>query len=116
MGIEDVRQFYQDMRNNQATTTAVFVSITFIILLLMMFLLNRAYQPLKQMLQGIEFYRRGELDIRVKTSGLRELFTLGQTFNAMIEQIEKDITSLSVTPTATALPGWQPTLLRKAPA
>lgn len=95
VGIEDVRQFYQDMRNNQATTTAAFVSITFIILLLMMFLLNRGiFKPLKQMLQGIEFYRRGELDIRVKTSGLRELFTLGQTFNAMIEQIEKDINEL----------------------
>ena len=97
VGMEDVRQLYLDMHNNQITTTMVFVSITFIILLAVLVMLNRGiFKPLKQMLQGIEHYRRGELDVRVKTSGLRELFTLGQTFNVMIEQIGKDMHELEL--------------------
>lgn len=97
VGMEDVRQLYMDMHNNQITTTVAFISITFVILLAVLLMLNRGiFKPLMQMLQGIEHYRRGELDMRVKTSGLNELFTLGQTFNAMIEQIGKDMHELEL--------------------
>jgi diguanylate cyclase (GGDEF)-like protein len=95
VGMEDVRQLNRDMHNNQLTTTAAFITITFLILLLLLVMLNRGiFKPLKQMLQGIERYRGGELDTRIGTSGLRELFTLGETFNSMIDQIRHDINEL----------------------
>jgi diguanylate cyclase (GGDEF)-like protein len=93
--MEDVRQLNQDMRNNQLTSTAAFISITVIILLVLLMLLHRGiFRPLKQMLQGIEQYRGGELETHIRPSGLRELFTLGETFNSMIEQIRRDIDEL----------------------
>ncbi len=95
IGIEDVHQLYQDMRNNQLITTAFFITITFIILLLLLLALNRGvFQPLKRILKGIERYREGELDTRITPSGLRDLFTLGETFNSMIEQIRYDMNEL----------------------
>jgi len=95
VGLEDVHQLYQDMRRNQSTTTAAFVSMTFLILLLVLWMLNRAiFKPLKKILQGIEHYRSGELDTRIQPSGLRELFSLGESFNSMIGQIQGDIDEL----------------------
>jgi len=95
VGIENVHQLNQDMHNNQLTTTLAFITITFVILLLVLMMLNRGiFRPLKQMLHGLERYRLGELDIQVKSSGLRELYALGETFNGMIEQIRHDINEL----------------------
>ncbi|HEY9148351.1 MAG TPA: HAMP domain-containing protein, partial [Gammaproteobacteria bacterium] len=91
IGMEDVSNFQQDMHTNQLITTLAFIAITFIILLLLLLMLNRGiFLPLKALLQGIERYRGGELDTRIRASGLRELFTLGETFNNMIEQIRHD--------------------------
>lgn len=95
IGMEDVHQLYQDMRNNQLTTTAAFILITFVILLLLLLVLNNGvFTPLKRILQGIERYREGELDTHIKPSGLRDLYTLGETFNTMVKQIRHDITEL----------------------
>ncbi len=95
IGMEDVHQLYQDMRNNQLTTTSAFITITFFILLLLLLALNHGiFKPLKRILQGIERYRQGELDTRIQPSGLHDLFTLGETFNSMIEQIRHDINEL----------------------
>ena len=95
VGLEDVRQLYLDMHNNQITTTVVFVSITIIILLLVLLMLNRGiFSPLQRMLNGIEHYRRGDLDKRIKPSGLGELYTLSETFNVMLEQIGNDMKEL----------------------
>jgi len=95
IGMEDVSNFQQDMHTNQLITTLAFIAITFIILLLLLLMLNRGiFLPLKALLQGIERYRGGELDTRIRASGLRELFTLGETFNNMIEQIRHDMDEL----------------------
>lgn len=95
VGKEDVSQLYRDMRNTQLTTTTTFITITFIILLTVLLLLNHGiFKPLKQILNGIERYRDGELDTHIKPSGLRELFTLADTVNNMIEQIWHDINVL----------------------
>ncbi|MFO7594221.1 MAG: sensor domain-containing diguanylate cyclase [Pseudomonadota bacterium] len=95
VGLEDVSTFKQDMQNQQVLTTVTFITITFMVLMLVLLLLNRGiFMPLKNMLGGIEYYRRGELDCRISPSGLREIFTLGETFNTMIEQIQHDINEL----------------------
>lgn len=95
VGIEDVRKFNHDMENQQLTTTASFIAITFIILLLILILFNRGiFMPLRNMLGGIERYRRGDVDTRITPSGLREPFTLGETFNSMIEQLQHDFNEL----------------------
>lgn len=95
IGLEDVRQLYQDMSDNQFTTTIAFISSTFAVLILLMLMLNRAvFKPLKQILLGITQYREGLLDSRIRPSGLRELFTLGKTFNSMIEHIQHDMDEL----------------------
>lgn len=95
VGMEDVHQLDQDMHNNQLITTASFVTITFLILLMVLLMLNRGiFKPLKHMMYGIERYRGGQLDTRIAPSGLRELYTLGETFNSMIGQLRLDITEL----------------------
>jgi len=95
VGMEDVHQLNQDMHNNQLITTASFITITFLILLMVLLMLNRGiFKPLKRMMYGIERYRGGELDTHITPSGLRELFTLGETFNSMIGQIRLDIHEL----------------------
>lgn len=95
IGMEDVQQLYQDMRSNQVITTTAFIIITFIILLLLLLVLNRGvFQPLKRILRGIEHYHEGDLDTRIQPSGLSDLFTLGETFNNMIEQIRHDMNEL----------------------
>lgn len=95
IGMEDVSDFQQAMHTNQLVTTAAFVAITALILLLLLLMLNRGiFRPLRNLLQGIELYRAGELETRIPSSGLRELHTLGVTFNSMIEQIRHDIDEL----------------------
>jgi diguanylate cyclase (GGDEF)-like protein len=95
VGIEDVHQFNREMETQQLTTTASFIAITFIILLLILVVFNRGiFMPLRNMMSGIERYRRGDLDSRICPSGLREPFTLGETFNNMIEQLQHDINKL----------------------
>jgi len=95
VGIEDVSQLIKDMHNNQLTTTVGFITITFLILLLILVMLNRGiFIPLKRMMHGIERYRGGELETHITPSGLSELYTLGETFNNMIEQIRHDIKEL----------------------
>jgi diguanylate cyclase (GGDEF)-like protein len=95
VGMEDVHQLNQDMNANQLTTTLAFITITFVMLLLVLLMLNRGiFKPLKRILQGIEHYRGGELETNIQPSGLRELHTLGDTFNSMIEQIRHDIDEL----------------------
>ncbi len=94
-GLEDVHQLYQDIHDNQVTTTVTFIVITFIILLLLLLALNQGiFKPLKRILHGIEDYREGELDTRISPSGLRDLFILGETFNSMIEQIRHDMNEM----------------------
>jgi diguanylate cyclase (GGDEF)-like protein len=91
-GKEDVSQLYRDMHNTQLITTAAFVTITFVILLTVLLLLNHGiFKPLKRILHGIERYRCGELDVHIRPSGLSELFTLSDILNIMIEQIRHDI-------------------------
>lgn len=94
-GTEDVNKLQREMRNSQFNTSALFFLITIIILILLLLILNRGiFVPLKNLLQGIKYYRSGELDTRITPTGLRELHTLGETFNSMIEQIQYDINQL----------------------
>ncbi len=95
IGMEDVQQLYEDIRSNQIVTTVAFISITFVILALLILALNHGvFKPLKRILNGIELYRQGELNTRIKPSGLHDLFTLGETFNSMIEQIRHDMNEM----------------------
>lgn len=94
-GLEDVSQLNRDMQRTQTLAIARFITITFIALLLMLLVLNRGlFQPIKEMLHGIESYRNGELETTIRPSGLRELHTLGTTFNSMIEQNRRDMRQL----------------------
>ncbi|MCW9087980.1 MAG: GGDEF domain-containing protein [Gammaproteobacteria bacterium] len=94
-GLEDVSQLNRDMYRAQVLVIASFISITFITLLLVLLMLDRGlFRPIRGMLLGIESYRNGELETTNHPSGLRELHTLGATFNDMMAQNRRDMRQL----------------------
>ncbi|MCW8841400.1 MAG: GGDEF domain-containing protein [Gammaproteobacteria bacterium] len=94
-GLEDVSQLNRDMYRAQVLVIASFISITFITLLLVLLMLDRGlFRPIRGMLLGIESYRNGELETTNRPSGLRELHTLGATFNDMMAQNRRDMRQL----------------------
>lgn len=106
IGLEDINKFNQDMLQTQWLTVIGFLTLIFCILLLALSLLRIGlFTPLRNLLLGIEQYSQGDLDARIKPSGMLELFTLGNTFNELLQRIRDDIRELERHSTIDGLTG-----------
>lgn len=106
IGMEDIDKLNQDMLQTQWLTVIGFLTIIFCVLLLVLWLLRIGlFTPLRNLLQGIEEYGRGNLDTTIKPGGLHELYTLGNTFNQMLQRIRDDIRELERHSTIDGLTG-----------
>jgi diguanylate cyclase (GGDEF)-like protein len=106
IGLENIGKLNQDMLQTQWLMVIGFLTILFITLLLTLWLLRIGlFTPLRNLLQGIEAYGQGHLDTTIHPSGLRELHTLGHTFNGMLRRIRDDIKELERFSTLDGLTG-----------
>jgi diguanylate cyclase (GGDEF)-like protein len=94
------------MLQTQRLTVMGFLATIFLTLLLLLWLLRLGlFTPLRNLLRGIEAYSQGHLDTTIRPSGLRELYTLGNTFNEMLQRIRDDIRELERFSTLDGLTG-----------
>ncbi len=106
IGLEDINKFNQEMLQTQWVTVIGFLALISSILLAALWLLRKGlFTPLRNLLRGIEAYSQGELDTTIKPSGLSEIYTLGNTFNEMLQRIRDDIRELERFSTIDGLTG-----------
>lgn len=106
IGLENIDKFNQDMLQTQWVTVIGFLALIFSIMLASLWLLRIGlFNPLRNLLSGIEAYSQGQLDTTIKPSGLAELHTLGRTFNEMLKRIRDDIRELERYSTIDGLTG-----------
>jgi diguanylate cyclase (GGDEF)-like protein len=106
IGLENIDKFNRDMLQTQWITVIGFLALIFCVLLLALWLLRIGlFNPLRNLLHGIEEYSEGKLDTTIKPGGLRELYTLGTTFNEMLQRIRDDIRELERFSTIDGLTG-----------
>jgi diguanylate cyclase (GGDEF)-like protein len=106
IGLENIDKFNRDMLQTQWITVIGFLALIFCVLLLALWLLRIGlFNPLRNLLHGIEEYSQGKLDTTIKPGGLRELYTLGITFNEMLQRIRDDIRELERFSTIDGLTG-----------
>jgi diguanylate cyclase (GGDEF)-like protein len=95
IGLEDIDKFNQEMLQTQWMTVIGFLTLIFGIMLASLWLLRIGlFNPLRNLLAGIEAYSQGQLDTTIKPSGLAEIHTLGSTFNEMLQRIRDDMREL----------------------
>ncbi|MCW8918817.1 MAG: diguanylate cyclase [Gammaproteobacteria bacterium] len=95
IGMENIDKLNQDMLQTQWLTVIGFFTVIFITLLLALWLLRIGlFTPLRNLLRGIEAYSQGDLDTTIQPGGLREIHTLGSTFNEMVQRIRDYIREL----------------------
>jgi diguanylate cyclase (GGDEF)-like protein len=106
IGLENIDKLNQDMLQTQWLTVVGFLAIIFVVLLLALWLLRIGlFNPLRNLLAGIEQYSQGKLDTTIQPSGLQELYTLGNIFNSMLQRIRDDINELERHSTLDGLTG-----------
>ncbi len=106
VGLENIDQFNQDMLQTQWLTVIGFLTLIFGIMFITLWLLRIGlFTPLRNLLCGIEAYSQGELDTTIKPAGLAEIYTLGKTFNEMLQRIRNDIRQLENYSTIDSLTG-----------
>jgi diguanylate cyclase (GGDEF)-like protein len=106
VGLENIDKLNQDMLQTQWITLVGFLFIIFLVLLLALWLLRIGlFTPLRSLLSGIEQYSRGKLDTTIRPGGLQELYTLGHTFNEMLQRIRDDMQELERYSTLDGLTG-----------
>lgn len=105
-GLENIDKFNQDMLQTQWMTVIGFLALIFGILLVALWLLRIGlFRPLRNLLHGIEEYSQGHLDTTIQPGGLSEIYTLGTTFNEMLQRIRDDIRELERFSTIDGLTG-----------
>jgi diguanylate cyclase (GGDEF)-like protein len=106
VGLENIDTLSHEMLQTQRLTVMGFLATIFLTLLLLLWLLRLGlFTPLRNLLRGIEAYSQGHLDTTIRPSGLRELYTLGNTFNEMLQRIRDDIRELERFSTLDGLTG-----------
>ncbi len=95
IGHENIDRLEKDTLDTQLVTTVVFLTFIFLTLLFALLVLRRGlFTPLRHIMEGIEEYSHGNLETRIEVGGLKELRTLGNTFNDMLHRIHDDIDEL----------------------
>lgn len=106
VGLEDINKLRQDMLYTQWLTVIGFLTLIFLVLLAALWFLRKGlFMPLSDLMHGIEHYSQGNLDVTICPSGLREPYSLGVTFNEMLQRIRDDILELERHSTADGLTG-----------
>jgi diguanylate cyclase (GGDEF)-like protein len=106
IGLENIDKLNQDMLHTQSMTVIGFLAIIFVILLFALWFYRIGlFTPLRHLLHSVEEYSQGKLDTTIKPAGLRELYTLGNTFNDMLQRIRDDIQELERFSTLDGLTG-----------
>ncbi|GMQ89538.1 MAG: hypothetical protein BMS9Abin09_1036 [Gammaproteobacteria bacterium] len=90
--LDDFSSLYEATRQTRDTTTAAFVALLGVVLLIAIMLLNRfLFQPVKTMINDIEQVAKGETNTRLGGRALKEFHTLANAFNTMTQQVQDTI-------------------------
>ena len=88
VGYENVDKLNQEMEKTKIITTSGFLLLSMMTLLFALWLFNRfLFVPLGRMIMDMKQMARGDLDLDVNKIGLREFYTLAETFNEMAGQV-----------------------------
>ncbi|MDH5612675.1 MAG: PAS domain S-box protein [Gammaproteobacteria bacterium] len=88
VGYENVDKLNQEMEKTKIVTTSGFLLLSMMTLLFALWLFNRfLFVPVSRMIQDMKQMACGDLDLEVNKTGLREFYTLAETFNLMADQV-----------------------------
>ncbi|HED18619.1 MAG TPA: methyl-accepting chemotaxis protein, partial [Gammaproteobacteria bacterium] len=90
--LDDFSSLYEATRQTRDTTTAAFVALLGVVLLIAIMLLNRfLFEPVKTMIHDMEQVAKGETNARLGSRALKEFHTLANAFNTMTQQVQDTI-------------------------
>ena len=88
VGYENVDKLNGEMEKTKIVTISGFLLLSMMTLLFALWLLNRfLFVPVNRMILDMKQMARGDLDLEVNKTGLREFYTLADTFNSMANQV-----------------------------
>ncbi|MES0327862.1 MAG: HAMP domain-containing protein [Gammaproteobacteria bacterium] len=96
VGYENVDKLNEEMEKTKIVTISSFLLLSMMTLLLALWLFNRfLFVPVNRMILDMKQMARGDLDREVNKTGLREFYTLAETFNSMANQVRMRTNDLS---------------------
>lgn len=88
VGYENVENLIGEMSKTQIVTISGFLVLSFTTLVIALWLFQKfLFLPLKNMISDMEQMADGRLDLQINKTGLREFYTLTQTFNSMANKV-----------------------------
>ena len=96
VGYENVDKLNEEMEKTKIVTISSFLLLSMMTLLFALWLFNRfLFVPVNRMILDMKQMARGDLDREVNKTGLREFYTLAETFNSMANQVRMRTNDLS---------------------
>ncbi|MCK4705907.1 MAG: HAMP domain-containing protein, partial [Gammaproteobacteria bacterium] len=96
VGYENVDKLNDEMEKTKIVTISSFLLLSMVTLLFALWLFNRfLFVPVNRMILDMKQMARGDLDREVNKTGLREFYTLAETFNSMANQVRMRTNDLS---------------------
>ena len=93
--LEDVEQLYADINATGWMNVAAFSAITLLGIGLALFLFSRlVFGPVLGLVNNLRDCAKGDLTVRVNTSGLKEFHLLGEALSRLIERLVEDVSAL----------------------
>jgi len=88
VGYENVDKLNEEMEKTKIVTISSFLLLSIMTLLFALWLFNRfLFVPVSRMILDMKNMEQGNLDLEVNKTGLREFYTLAETFNTMADQV-----------------------------
>ena len=96
VGYENVDKLNGEMEKTKIVTISGFLLLSMMTLLFALWLLNRfLFVPVNRMIRDMKQMAKGDLDLEVNKTGLREFYMLAETFNSMANQVRMRTNDLS---------------------
>lgn len=96
VGYENVDKLNEEMEKTKLVTISSFLLLSMMTLLFALWLFNRfLFVPVNRMILDMKQMARGDLDREVNKTGLKEFYTLAETFNSMANQVRMRTNDLS---------------------
>ena len=88
VGYENVDKLNEEMEKTKIVTISSFLLLSMMTLLFALWLFNRfLFVPVSRMILDMKNMAQGDMDLEVNKTGLREFYTLAETFNTMADQV-----------------------------
>lgn len=94
--VRDISSIYEDIRNQAFFYILIYIAATLGAVVLVFLMTRKALAPLRELQQAAQDISRGRLERRAKVHTSDEIGDMAESFNSMAEQIENQVTELSL--------------------